>query len=110
MDLSKLPSGITDWSALAPSNHSGESGFAIARVRQFGDVQVRLVEYSPGYVGDHWCNKGHIAFVVAGQMQIERRDGTIWIVPAGTTWLAADNDGSPHRACSREGASVFIVD
>ena len=25
-----------------------------------GALRVRMVEYSPGYLADHWCAKGHI--------------------------------------------------
>jgi len=80
------------------------------RVRQFGEIQVRLVEYSAAYVGDHWCHKGHLTFVVAGEMTIEHQNGTKWTLPAGTSWHVADNDGSPHRARSISGATVFVVD
>jgi|GEM_PF-4387406 len=26
-----------------------------------GNIRVRMVEYTPGYLADHWCNRGHIA-------------------------------------------------
>ena len=38
-------------------------GVATWRTRQFGDVRVRLVEYSPGYVANHWCQKGRFLFL-----------------------------------------------
>jgi hypothetical protein len=80
------------------------------RVRQFGEIQMRLVDYSPDFVGDHWCQKGHLAFVVAGQIVIEHQDGTSWNLAAGTSWHCADDAGSPHRARSITGATVFVVD
>ena len=80
------------------------------RGRQFGEIQIRLVQYSPAYIGDHWCHKGHLNFVVAGQVFIEHQDGTTWDLSAGTSWHVADDEGSPHRARSAGGATVFIVD
>jgi hypothetical protein len=110
MKLVDLPTSMTDWSAVPSSVHPGESGAATIRARQFGEIQLRLVEYSAQYVGDHWCHKGHLTFVVAGQMRIEHQDGTTWTLPAGTSWHVADDDGSPHLARSEEGATVFVVD
>jgi hypothetical protein len=110
MKLANLPAGITDWSTMTSSEHPGESGTATMRARQFGEIQLRLVEYSPSYVADHWCHKGHVIFVVAGQMSIEHEDGITWNLTAGTSWHVADDDASPHRARSAAGATVFIVD
>ena len=65
MKLADLPSSMTDWSTVPSSERPGESGRATVRSRQFGEIQLRLVEYSASYVGDHWCHKGHLTFVVA---------------------------------------------
>ena len=110
MKLADLPSSMTDWSALPSSEHPGESGTAIVRSRQFGEIQLRLVEYSASYVGDHWCHKGHLTFVVSGEMVIEHEDGRALTLPAGTSYHVADDDGPPHRARSERGAMVFVVD
>jgi hypothetical protein len=110
MNLANLPAGMIDWSAIASSEHPGESGTATIRARQLGEIQLRVVEYSPSYLADHWCHEGHLLFVVAGQMVIEHEDGTTWNLTAGTSWQVADDEGSPHRARSAAGATVFIVD
>lgn len=44
MKLTDLPSSMTDWSTLPTSEDPGESVFAIVRVRQFGEIQLRIVE------------------------------------------------------------------
>ena len=110
MKLAILPAGATEWSAITSSEHRGESGIAIMRTRQIGDIRLRLVQYSPSYVGDHWCHKGHLIFVVAGQLYVEHKDGTRWNLSPGASWHGSDDDGSPHRARSPGGATVFIVD
>ena len=110
MKLADLPSSMTDWSTVPSSEHPGESGSATMRSRQFGEIQLRMVEYSASYVADHWCHKGHLTFVVSGQLVIEHDDGRSLIIPAGTSYHVADDDGRPHRARSERGATVFIVD
>ena len=64
MKLTNLPSSMTDWATLPSSEHPGESGMAVVRSRQFGEIQLRMVKYSASYVSDHRCNKGHLTFVV----------------------------------------------
>jgi len=61
MQMTDIAFGTTDWSTIAPEEHPGERGRALWRTRQFGTIRVRMVEYSPGYLADHWCSKGHIS-------------------------------------------------
>jgi len=58
MQISELPFGITDWSSIVPTEHPGEQGMAYWRTRRCGSIRVRMVEYTPGYIADHWCVKG----------------------------------------------------
>ena len=110
MNLDNLPVGITDWSELPASVHPGESGTATVRMRQLGDIQLRLVVYSTNYIADHWCHKGHIVFVVAGQLVIEHQHGLTYTLRRGASYHVADDDGPPHRVLSENGATIFIVD
>jgi len=68
MILSGIPFGVTDWSTIESTEHRGDTGVATWRTQHFGDIRVRLVEYSAGYRADHWCDKGHILFCVAGAL------------------------------------------
>jgi len=110
MRLENLPVGITDWSQVPASAHHGASGTATARTRQFGEIQLRLVDYSAGYLADHWCSKGHLVFVVAGDLTIEHQDGQRYALRPGMSYQVADDDGPPHRALSESGATVFVLD
>jgi len=110
MKLADLPSSMTDWSTVPSSEHPGESGRATMRSRHFGEIQLRLVEYSASYVGDHWCHKGHLILVVSGKVVIEHEDGQSLTIPAGTSYHVADGEGSRHRARAECGATLFIVD
>ena len=109
MKLADIPFGTTDWSTIEPTRHPGDSGSATWRTRQFGDMRVRMVEYSPGYKANHWCSKGHILLVLEGEMQTELADGRVFTLKAGTSYQVADND-APHRSSTVTGVKLFIVD
>jgi len=100
---------VTDWSNVPPVEQSGEAGGAIARTHQFGDVQLRRVSYRPNYIADHWCQKGHIVFVLDGQLTIEHENGRRYELAPGMSYHVGDHS-SPHRVISKNGASLFIVD
>jgi mannose-6-phosphate isomerase class I len=110
MNLKGLPAGSIEWSQIPESVHQGKSGTAAIRSQLFGDIQIRHVVYSSDYVSDHWCSKGHIVFVIEGQLVIEYQDGVASTLSPGTSYLIADNDRPPHRGVSKDGATVFIVD
>ncbi|CAG2161063.1 DHCW motif cupin fold protein [Cupriavidus numazuensis] len=109
MRIDNLPFGTTDWSAVEPTRHPGERGEALWRTRQFGDIRVRMVEYSAGYLADHWCSKGHILFVLDGELHTELEDGRQFVLRAGMSYQVADQ-AEPHRSSTPTGARLFIVD
>jgi len=107
--MEQIPFGITDWLNVTPTEHSGDTGRALWRTREFGNIRVRLVEYSPGYLADHWCSKGHILFVVEGELDTELADGRRFTLKAGMSYQVADG-AEPHRSRTQSGAKLFIVD
>ncbi|HYG54076.1 MAG TPA: DHCW motif cupin fold protein [Burkholderiales bacterium] len=109
MELSQIPFGTTDWSAVEPTEHKGESGLATWRTRHFGGIRVRMVEYSPGYVANHWCVKGHILLCLEGELRTELEDGRIFVLKPGMSYQVADN-AEAHRSSAPTGAKLFIVD
>jgi quercetin dioxygenase-like cupin family protein len=109
MKLAAIPFSVTDWSAIEPEEHRGASGCAYWRTRQFGDVRVRLVEYTPGYVADHWCHKGHVLLCLEGELETELRDGRRFRLSPGMSYQVAD-EAEPHRSQTQTGAKLFIVD
>ena len=109
MKISDIPFGTTDWSQIEPVEHKGESGLASWRTRHFGAVRVRMVEYSPGYLADHWCVKGHFLLCIHGQLHTELKDGRRFTLNPGMSYQVAD-DAEPHRSHTEVGAKLFIVD
>lgn len=109
MTLTDIPFTTTDWAAVERTEHPGTSGTAWWRTRQFGAVRVRMVDYSPGYLADHWCTKGHILLCLAGELVTELQDGREVVLRPGHSYQVADGD-VPHRSRTSGGASLFIVD
>lgn len=109
MQLVDIPFTTTDWSTVEVTEHPGESGIARWRTRHFGAVRVRMVEYSPGYVADHWCSKGHVLLCLAGELETELADGRRMLLAPGMSYQVAD-DADAHRSRSTGGATLFIVD
>lgn len=109
MKIEQVPFQTIDWSTIARTEHPGEHGVAHWRTREVGNVRVRIVEYSPGYVADHWCERGHVVHVIDGELLTELRDGRRFVLEAGQSYVVADGDGA-HRSSTRNGARLLIVD
>ena len=109
MNMTEIPFGTTDWAGIAPVEHAGETGKALWRTRQFGAIRVRMVEYTPGYVANHWCVKGHILLCLEGELHTELRDGRRFVLKPGMSYQVADN-ADAHRSHTLTGAKLFVVD
>ena len=109
MKISDLPFGTTDWSQIAATEHPGVTGTAWWRTCRFGDLRVRMVEYTAGYLADHWCVKGHILLCLEGELHTELEDGRSFVLKPGMSYQVAD-DAESHRSSTSVGAKLFIVD
>jgi mannose-6-phosphate isomerase class I len=109
MQMDEIPFGTTDWSAVEQTEHKGETGTAYWRTRNFAGIRVRLVEYTPGYLADHWCVKGHILLCLEGELLTELKDGRRFLLKPGMSYQVADN-AEPHRSSTSSGARLFVVD
>ena len=110
MKLPELAFTATDWSAVPETIHPGERGEARWRSFQAGDLRVRMVEYSPGYVADHWCDRGHVLLVLEGELLSELRDGRSFTLTPGMSYQVSDYGDAAHRSSTSTGAKLFIVD
>lgn len=109
MEMQPFLFEVTDWSALETSRHAGDPGVATWRTRTFDAIRVRMVEYSPGYVADHWCEKGHVLLVLEGELETELRDGRCYTLAPGMSYQVGDGV-VPHRSRTKTGVKLFIVD
>ncbi len=109
MQMSGIPFGTTEWARIERTEHKGETGLAYWRTQNFGAIRVRMVEYTPGYLADHWCVKGHILLCTEGELNTELKDGRRFTLKPGMSYQVADN-AEPHRSSTAIGATLFIVD
>jgi len=109
MQMTQIPFGTTDWADVSSERKNGESGWADWKVRQFGSIRVRMLEYSPGYKADHWCVKGHILLCLEGELVTELEDGREFVLRPGMSYQVADG-AEPHRSYTKTGAKLFVVD
>jgi hypothetical protein len=109
----KIPTSpfiTTDWSAIAPTVHAGDTGDAQWRTIELGDVRIRHVTYSPNYLADHWCDRGHILYVLSGSLTSQLADGRTFEMVAGMSYHVSDFGDAAHRSVTKDGATLFIVD
>ena len=109
MRMHDIPFGVCDWAEIEATEHAGAPGTARWRTRQFGELRVRMVEYSPGYRADHWCRKGHILLCLEGELYTELEDGRRFVLTPGMSYQVAD-DAEAHLSTAPNGARLFIVD
>ncbi len=110
MDIPKLPFTLTDWSKVEPTEHPGDAGKALWRTFNIGDVRVRMVEYTPGYIADHWCDRGHILYVLEGELVTELKDGRKFTLKPGMSYQVSNFGDAAHRSTTSTGAKLFVVD
>ena len=105
----RIPFDVTDWRTVSSTTHQGETGFAIWQTLELGGLRIRMVEYSKNYLADHWCEKGHLLFVLEGELITELSDGKRFQMTKGMSYQVSD-ELSSHRSFSPDGAKLLIVD
>ena len=106
---SNYPFQTIDWSIIPKSEHQGETGVAFWQTVQLEGLRIRIVEYSSGYLADHWCRKGHIVHCLEGEFDSEMEDGGTFHLSKGMTYLVSDEISS-HRSVTKEGVKLLIID
>ncbi len=109
MKMQDIPFSTVDWAEVPPVEKTADAGQVFWRTPQFGDIRVRTVEYTPGYVSDHWCVKGHVLLCLEGELITELQDGRVFTLKPGMSYQVADN-AEPHKSRAPLGAKLFVVD
>ena len=104
-----LPFETIDWSALPATQVRGTTGTATMRIVQHEGLRIRMVEYSAGYLADHWCELGHLVFVLEGELINEHEDGTVNMLTAGMSYHVSDGLSS-HRSLTNGPVKMLVVD
>lgn len=109
MKESNIPFQTIDWETVPKTEFKGESGTAFWQTVQFPGLRIRKVEYSKGYIADHWCQKGHIVHCLEGEFISELKNGEIFNLKKGDTYVVSD-ELSSHRSVSKNGVKLLIID
>lgn len=109
MIIASINPTSVNWDNLVAEKIDGETGYADIKTQIFGAIKIREVEYSRNFLADHWCEKGHIVYVISGQLVLEHTDNTEHVINSGSLYVVGDNTMA-HKAKSADGAKVLIVD
>jgi quercetin dioxygenase-like cupin family protein len=107
--MTNIPFQTIDWTKVPVTEHKGETGVAYWRTVQFEGLRVRIVEYSDGYLADHWCSKGHIVHCLEGELTSELKSGEKFILAPGSTYIVSD-EMSQHRSITSKKVKLMIID
>lgn len=109
MNSKNIPFQVIDWNNVNKTEHPGETGKAFWQTMQYEGLRVRIVEYSEGYLADHWCKKGHIVHCLEGEFISELEDGSAYELKEGMTYVVTD-ELSSHRSATKSGVKLLIID
>ena len=109
MKIAHHPFGTIEWKKIEKVKGNGERGKAWSQTFMMGDIRIRKVEYSAGYLADHWCEKGHVIFCISGRMTSELKNGRKLKIKKGMSYHVGDNSDA-HRSTTKKGCKLFIVD
>ena len=104
-----IPFQNINWDSIPKTEHKGTSGTSFWQTVEFPGLRIRIVEYSKGYVADHWCQKGHIVHCLEGEFVSEMEDGGETVLKKGDSYVVSDGMSS-HRSVAKDGAKLMIVD
>jgi uncharacterized cupin superfamily protein len=109
MEIADVPFTVTTWSEVPRTEHGGKTGKATWQTLEIGNLRVRVVKYAPGYAADHWCTRGHVVFVLEGELVTVLKDGRRFALRPGMSYQVA-SQAEAHKSSTPGGARLFIVD
>ncbi len=89
MDERRIDFGALPWQTPVPG--------ARFKASQHDQRRMRLVEFSRGFVEPDWCRKGHMGYVLSGEMDVDF-DGQIVRFSAGDGVAIPAGDENRHKA------------
>ena len=104
-----IPFTKVDWSDIIKNENHGMSGTVFQQVIQYPGLRIRIVEYSAGYISDHWCQKGHIVHCLEGSFESEMEEGEKFDISEGMSYVVSD-EMSSHRSSTLNGVKLLIID
>jgi hypothetical protein len=100
---------VIDWTSIESRVAEGETGTSSIKTLEFPGLRVRMVEYSAGYLADHWCAKGHVVHCLKGSFVSELLNGEASVLEEGMSYVVTD-EISTHRSRTENGVTLLIID
>ncbi len=110
MNQQNIPFQNIHWNKIPKTEHKGKTGVAYWKTVQYEGLRVRMVEYSPNYIADHWCQKGHFLHCMEGRLTTEFEDGKSAPLAKGESYIVTDELSSHRSVTGDEGATLIILD
>lgn len=104
-----IPFQVIQWDNIPKEEHAGKESVSVWQTVQFPGLRIRLVEYKPGYIADHWCEKGHVVYCLEGSFLSELKSGESFYLYKNMSYVVSD-DLSSHRSFTKEGVKLLIID
>jgi len=73
-----------------------------------GSQQIRLVEFSEGFVEPDWCRKGHAGYVLDGEFANDY-NGNLERYKKGDVIFIPKEERSKHKAILEKGEKVTLL-
>ena len=103
MDMNEhIEFGSLDWTS--PATGVREKAVDV------GPLRYRIVEFTPEFVEDGWCERGHIGYMIEGELEIKFADHTIRLSKGDGLFIPGGEE-SKHRAKALSSvARILLVD
>jgi len=75
-----------------------------------GNQQIRLVEFSEGFIESDWCKKGHAGYVLDGTFTTEFYDGHTERYEKGDIVFIPPGEQSKHKAILGKGEKITLLE
>ena len=73
-----------------------------------GNRQIRLAEFSEGFVEPEWCTKSHTGYVIDGTFAIDY-NGNFEKYKKGDVFFIPEGEQSKHKAILEKGEKVTLL-
>ncbi|MHC4157402.1 MAG: cupin domain-containing protein [Planctomycetota bacterium] len=80
------------------------------KAHEQGGSKLRLVEFSEDFVEPDWCRKGHIGYVLEGQMEVNFDGKVIVFSPGDGIFIPAGEEHKHKGMVVTEAAKVVLVE
>ena len=108
MKITNNPFKVIDWDKISETEHSAETGYSLWKTFESGNVRARIVVHTADFMADHYCEKGHIIFVLEGKLNIRLKDGSEYKISKGMSVIMEDSVSNPHLAYTEVKTTLFI--